>query len=190
MQPVVQLQLYAADLATFQAQRCEIMTRRHRTLENTEGRSRDMMQTRTHPLLASHNPWTWKFLPGVALGFLAHWWLSKNKEQKVAKCSCYLQDSSTADQSNCVYFCQDAPKTAERPAAKKRQQAVQPPEEELKMVGFAAALTAAVHSLSSVQLPLRIQVLCVNQKLGMRAGKIGNGCAHPVHASRTADCIA
>ena len=74
-----------------------IMTRRHRTLENTEGRSRDMMQTRTHPLLASHNPWTWKFLPGVALGFLAHWWLSKNKEQKVAqKCSCFLQDSSTA----------------------------------------------------------------------------------------------
>lgn len=59
------------------------MTRKHRTLENTEPRSRDMMQTRVHPLLASHNPWTWKFFPGVVLGFLAHWWLSKNKDQQV-----------------------------------------------------------------------------------------------------------
>ncbi|DBA83359.1 TPA: hypothetical protein ACH3X2_006510 [Trebouxia sp. C0005] len=55
---------------------------RIRTLENTAPRSRDMMQTRTHPLLATHNAWTWKFLPGIVVGFVAHWWLSQNREQK------------------------------------------------------------------------------------------------------------
>ena len=56
---------------------------RVRTLENTESRPRDMMRTRTHPFLASHNAWTWKFLPGIVVGFLAHLWFSHNREGKV-----------------------------------------------------------------------------------------------------------
>lgn len=40
------------------------------------------MRTRTHPLLAGHNAWTWKFLPGIVIGFVAHWWLSKNRDDK------------------------------------------------------------------------------------------------------------
>lgn len=56
---------------------------RVRTLENTEPRPRDMMRTRTHPFLASHNPWTWKFVPGMVVGFLAHLWLSHNQQSKV-----------------------------------------------------------------------------------------------------------
>ena len=64
------------------------MAPRVRTLENTEPKSRDMMRTRTHPLLASHNAWTWKFLPGIVVGFLAHLWLSHNREGKVTTVFC------------------------------------------------------------------------------------------------------
>lgn len=84
------------------------MEPRFRTLENTESRPRDMMRTRRHPFLASHNAWTWRFLPGIVVGFLAHLWFSHNRESKV---NALLQappppqsGSLPADPDGCHYF--------------------------------------------------------------------------------------
>lgn len=70
------------------------------------------MQTHTHPLLARHNAWTWKFLPGIVAGFVAHWWLSKNREQKGQALGTCLEDQQQD------HFPGEVP----------------PPDEELKMV--------------------------------------------------------
>ncbi|KAL3136929.1 hypothetical protein ABBQ32_006535 [Trebouxia sp. C0010 RCD-2024] len=84
---------------------------RVRTLENTESRPRDMMRTRRHPFLASHNAWTWKFLPGIVVGFLTHLWLSHNRESKGSSSDTESQDDEEQWQGN-----------------------VKVPEEELKMI--------------------------------------------------------
>lgn len=55
-----------------------------------------------------------------------------------ARASCWACLLAGQLTSHC--HCKDEPKTVQRPAAKQRQQAVAPPEEELKMVGLASLL--------------------------------------------------
>lgn len=47
--------------------------------------ARSQFQTRTHPLLSRHNAWTWKFVPGVVLGFLLKCWVDKQNPLQVVR---------------------------------------------------------------------------------------------------------
>lgn len=44
---------------------------------------RSQFQRRSHPLLSTNNAWTWKFLPGLVIGFLVKCWIDKESPIQV-----------------------------------------------------------------------------------------------------------
>lgn len=107
---------------------------------------------RWHPLIDPNNSFTWRFLPGIVIGFLVKCWIDNTNPLKVCMNMRNMQDRQYTAQALQQAGANRAPSSG----ASADKDPINPPTEELKVV------------------------LCVNDDLKMGKGKIAAQCGHAI----------